>query len=167
MLKKIKEQRYLAITQYYILGIILAVIVFQLTTNSLYNNNLDFASLIDKEILKYIISTLAGGIVGGIVYILITINDPENQLKEETLWKSLKEKNLLFFIINGIAFAFGGFVYKIIRNLLELTNYDNLFQTLFSTEFIIDCMGIILAMVVFSILLSVGIKKRLNLLFGN
>jgi len=166
MWKKIKEQKYLAITTYYILGIVSAVIVFQFTTNSISNNKLDFTSLIDKEILKYIISTLVGGIVGGIVFILMTINKRERQLKEETLWKSLKEKNLLFFIRNGIAFALGGFVYKIIGNILNLTNYDNLFQILFSSENIIDYVGIILGMVFFSIFLSIGIKKRLNLIFG-
>ena len=166
MWKKIKEQRYLAISQYYVVAIVLAVIVFEFTTNSISNHKLDFHSLIDKETLKNIISALAGGVVSGIVFTLIKINDPEKQLKEETLWKSLKEEKSLFFIRNGIAFALGGFIYLIILHLVDLTNYAHSFQKLFSTEFVIDYVGIILAMVVFSIVLSVGLRKRLDLLFG-
>ena len=165
MWRKIKEQKYLTITKYYILGIILAVIVFQFATNSIRNHELDINSLIEKETLKYIISTLLGGIVGGILFILMTINKNDVQIKEKRLWENLKEKNLLFFIRNIIAFSIGGFVYKIITNLFDLTGSNNLIQSLFSADFIIEYVGIVLAMTVFSISISVGIKKRLNLLY--
>jgi len=166
MWKKFKEQKYLTITKYYILGIILAVIVFQFVTNSIRNHELDINSLIDKEILKYIISTLVGGLVGGVIFIIMTINNNDRQIKEERLWTNLKEKNILFFIRNIIAFSIGGFIYKIIMNLFDLRGSNNLIQTLFSTDFIIEYVGIVIAMTVFSILISVGIKKRLNLLYG-
>ncbi len=166
MWEKIKEQKYLTIAKYYILGIILAVIVFQFVTNSIRNNELDYNSLIEKEIIKYIISTLVGGLVGGIVFILMTINKNDRQTKEEKLWVNLKEKSILFFIRNIIVFSIGGLVYKIIMNLFDITSFNNLIQTLFSADLIIDYVGIVLAMTVFSILISIGIKKRLNLLFG-
>lgn len=166
MWKKIKEYKYLTITKYYILGIISAVIIFQFVTNSIRNNELNINTLIEKETLKYIISTLVGGLVSGIVFILMTINMKDRQIKEERLWANIKEKNILFFIRNIIAFSISGFVYKIIMNLFDLTGSNNLIQTLFSTNLIIDYVGIVLAMTVFSILISIGIKKRLNLLYG-
>ena len=165
MWKKIKDQKYLVTAKYYILGIIISVIVFQFFTNSIRNNELDINLLIDKETIKNIISKTVGGILGGFVFILMTINKKGKQLKEEILWTNLKEKNMLFYIRNIIAFSIGGFGYMIFTNLLDLTSFSNLTQTLFSTYFIIDYIGIILAMTVFSILLSIGIKKRLNLLF--
>ena len=56
MWEKIKEYKYLTITKYYILGIILAVIIFQFVTNSIRNNELNINTLIEKETIKYIIS---------------------------------------------------------------------------------------------------------------
>lgn len=165
MWRKIKEQKYFTIAKYYISGIILSVIVFQFVTNSIRNNELDYNSLIEKEIIKYIISTLVGGFVGGIVFILMILNKNNRQIKEEKLWVNLKEKNLLFFIKNIIAFSLGGFVFLFTRNLFDITSSDNIIQKLFSTELIIDYVGIIIAMTVFSILLTIGIKKRLDLLF--
>lgn len=166
MWKKIKELKYLAVAKYYFLGIILAVIVFQFTTESMRNLKFDFSSLIEKEIIIYMISTLVGGLTGGVVFIIMIINKKETQVKEKILWTTLKEKNSSFFIRNILAFSIGGFVYKLITNLFDLTSYDNFLQTLFSKDFVIGYVGMILAMTVFSILLSFGIKKRLNLLYG-
>lgn len=166
MWKKFKEQKYLSITKYYIIGVISAVIVFQFVTHSLRNHEFDFNVLVEKETLKYIISTLAGGLVGGIVFILMTINKNGRQIKEEKLWASLKEKEIPFFIKNIIAFSIGGFVYKIIMNLFNITSSNNLIQRVFPADLIIDYVGIILAMTVFSIFISLGIKRRLNLLYG-
>jgi len=166
MWKIIKEQKYLTIAKYYISGIILAVIVFQFVTNSIRNNELDINTLTEKETLKYLISTLVGGLFGGIMFILMTINNKDRQIKEERFWAYIKEKNTLFFIRGIIAFSFGGFVYRILMNLFDSTGSNNIIQTLFSTNSVIDYIGIILAMTVFSILLSVGLKKRLNLLYG-
>ncbi len=163
---KIKKYKYLTITKYYILGIILAVIIFQFATNFIRNNELDIKTLTEKETLGYIISTLVGGLVAGLVFILMTINKKDRQIKEERLWANIKEKNIVFFIRNIIAFSIGGFVYKIIINLFNLTDSNRFVRALFSTDFVIDYAGIVLAMTVFSILISVGIKKRLYLLYG-
>lgn len=152
--------------KYYILGIILAVIIFQFVTSSLRNNELDINSLLHIETLKRIVSTLVGGVVGGISFILMEINKKDRQIKEEKIWANIKERNVLFFIGNIIAFSIGGLAYMIVKPLFDITSYNNLIQTLFSADFIIDYVGIILAMTVFSILVSMGIKKRLNLLFG-
>lgn len=166
MWKKFNEQKYLTITKYYFLGIILAVIIFQFVTNSICNHELDFNSLIEKDTLKYIFSALLGGLAGGLTFILMIINKNDRQIKEERLWKNLKEKNMQFFIRNIIAFSMGGFIYKIIMNLFDLIGSNNLIQALFSADFIINYVGIVIAMTVFSIIISVGIKRRLNLLFG-
>jgi tRNA threonylcarbamoyladenosine modification (KEOPS) complex Cgi121 subunit len=168
MWKKIKEYKYLAITKYWISGIILAVITFQFITNSLLKNELDINILIEKETLKYIISNLLGGLLGGFVFITMTIynESKDSQIKEKRLRANIKEKNILFFINNIIAFSIGGFVYQIINNLFDLKGSDSFIQTLFSTAAIIDYAGIISAMTVLSILTTIGTKKRLKLLYG-
>lgn len=165
MWKKIKEQKYLTLAKYLFLGIILAVIVFQFVTNSIRNQGLDFNSLFDKEIIKYFISTLVGGFVGGITFILISAKEKNKKIIEEKKWLHIKEKNTAYFIENIIAFSIAGLVYKILMNWFDITRSKNLIKALFSTDFIIDYIGIVLAMTVFSIILSIGMKKRLNLLF--
>jgi hypothetical protein len=166
MWKKIIELRYLTLARYCFLGIILAVIVFQFVTKSMHNLELDFSSLIEKEIIAYIVSALIGGLVGGLVFILFLVNRNAGQIKDRTLWIKLKGKHALFFIKNIAVLSIGGFVYKLIINLFDLTSYDNLIESLFSRDYIIGYLGVILAMTVFSILLSIGIMKRLNLLYG-
>lgn len=162
---KIKEKKYMTIAKYYFLGIVLAVIVFQFVTKSMHNSGLDFNFLIEKEILKYIIVTLIGGFFGGFVFMLMTMNKNDKQIKDEILWANLKEKNKLFFIKNIIAFSTGGFVYILMGNIFDISSYDNILYMLFSKDHIIDYIGIISAMSVLAIFISVGIKKRLNLLF--
>ena len=166
MWKKIIDLKYLTVAKYYFLGIILAVIVFQFSTNSMHNLRFDFSSLIEKEIIKYLVSTLIGGLVGGLVFVTMVVNKIDKKSEERTHKANLEGNYTLFFIRNIIAFSIGGFVYKLIMNLFDLTSYDNLFQTLFSKDSVIGYIGMILAMIVFSILLSIGIKKRLNLLYG-
>ena len=123
MWKLIKNQKYLEIAKYSILGIILGVLIFQFTTNSMRNHELDFNSLIGSETLKHIVSTLVGGIVGGLVFIFFTINNNDRKNKEKKLWLELKEKKISFYIRNIIAFSIGGFVYKLLINLFDLNNF--------------------------------------------
>lgn len=164
MWKRFKSLKYLATIKYPFFGIILAVLVFQFVTKSMINHELYFNSLIEKQTIKFIIATLIGGFFGGYVIILME-NKTDRRIKEEILWEGIKENNILFFIKNIVAFSVGGFVYMIIGNLLDLESYDNLILVLFSADFIIEYIGIILSMSVFSILMSIGIKKRLSLLY--
>lgn len=166
MWSRIKELKYLSIAKCYFTGIVLAVFVFQFTTESTHNLKFDFSSLIGKEIAVYLISTLIGALVGGMVFVIMVVNKKEMQIREKDFWMNLKAKNTSFFISNMIAFSLGGFVFKLITNIFNLNSYDNIFETLFSKDFVIEYVGVILAMCVFSIFLSVGIKKRLNLLYG-
>ena len=166
MWSRIKELKYLSIAKCYFTGIVLAVFVFQFTTESTNNLKFDFSSLIGKEIAVYLISTLIGALVGGMVFVIMVVNKKEMQIREKDFWMNLKAKNTSFFIRNMIAFSLGGFVFKLITNIFNLNSYDNIFETLFSKDFVIEYVGVIFAMCVFSILLSVGIKKRLNLLYG-
>ena len=167
MWRKIIQLKYLSIAKYYFLGIILGVIVFQFATKSMLTHEFNFGSLIEKEIIVYFVSALLGGLAGGLVYVMMIVNNKDIQIKEKTFWTNLKKKNTSFFIRNIVALSLGGFVYKLTQNLIDLTSYENLFQALFTKRFVIDYIGIILAMTVFSIVLSIGIKKRLNLLYGN
>jgi len=167
MWKRLKDLKYPTIIKYYFLGIVLAVIIYQFVTKSMNNDTLFFHSLIEKNILKHIIAALIGGFVGGYVFILMTINKVDRQIKEELLWRNLKKNNLLFFIKNLITFSIAGFSYQLIGNLFNLKNYDNLIQSLFANNLIIEYIGIIAAASVFSIFISIGLKKRLELVFNN
>lgn len=162
---KIAELKYLFLAKYYFPGILLAVIVFQFVTKSMHNLRFDFSSLIEKEIIVNIVSALTGGLVGGLVFVILLVNSDNQQMKEKTFWTNLKGKYTLFHIKNIVAFSIGGFVYKLLMNLFSLTSYDNVIQSLFSKDFVIGYIGMILAMIVFSISLSIGIKNRLNLIY--
>ncbi len=163
---KIIDLKYLTVAKYYFLGILLAVIVFQFATKSMHKVGFDFSSLIEKENIKYIVSALIGGLFAGLFFVIFLVKKNDSQIEERTDRTSLEGNYTLFFIRNIVAFSIGGFVYKLIKNLFDLTSYDNLIQILFSKDFVIDYFGMIIAMTVFSILLSIGIKKRLSLLYG-
>ena len=165
MWKKIIDLKYLTVAKYYFLGIVLAAIIFQFATRSIHNAKLDFSSLIDIELLVYIISALLGALVGGIVFLSILIYRKDREFNDKSLYIYIKQKNSPFFIRNMLAFSLGGFIYMFLRNLIDLSSYDHLIQKLFSKDLVIEYIGMILAMTVFSILLSIGIKKRLNLLY--
>ena len=166
MCSRIKELKYLSVAKYYFAGIILAVIVFQFTTESMHNLRFDFSSLIGKEIVVYLISALIGGFFGGLVFVIMVVNKKDIQVREKQLWNDLKIKKTSFFIRNLIAFSVGGFIFKLITNIFNLNSYDSILQTLFSNDFVIEYVGIILAMSVFSMIFSIAIKKRLYLLYG-
>jgi len=167
MWNRLKDFKYQTIIKYYFSGIVLAVIVYQILTKSIENNTFYFNSLFEKEILKHIIAALIGGFVGGYVFLLMTINKVDRQIKDELLWRNIKKNKLFFFINNIIVFSIAGFSYQIIGNLFNLENYNNVIQSLFKTELIIQYVGIIAAASAFSILISIGLKKRLELLFNN
>ncbi len=166
MWQKIIDFKYLIVVKYYLLGIILAVIVYQFSTKSMLNMGLDFSSLFEKELFVRIISMIVGGLVGGLAALpmLVTKNARRN---EEISYKTKIVGNYkTFFIRNVFAFSVGGLVYELLINLFGLTSFDNLIKNLFSMDFVVGCLGSILAMSVFSILLSTGILKRLDLLYG-
>lgn len=165
MWKRCKDLQCLTIIKYYFIGIVAAVIVYQFVTNSIINHKLSFSSFIEKETFKHMIATLIGGFVGGFVFILMS-NKTDRLIKEKIFWENIKNRNTQFFIRNLLALSIAGFTYKLIGNFFDLESYDNFIQILFSRNFIIEYVGMIFAMIVFSILISVGIKKRLHLLYG-
>ena len=165
MWKKIIEHKYLTIIKYYFLGIILAVLAFQLMTGSMRNHALDISILIGMETLKYIFSSLVGGLFSGYIFMLFALKRTDRQIQEQGLWQNLKDNRTRFFIQNIIAFTIGGFAYKIVYNLFDLVDFNKLPKALFTSDFIVDYLGFAMATTVFSISLSIGIKKRLDLLF--
>ena len=167
MWKKFIELKYFLTAKYIFLGIILSVITYQFVTKSLLNNTIYFNFLIETDLLKNLVGIIAGGFVGGVIF-FITTNRIRNIQKEQEFYFFIKNKSQNYFIMNMIAFSIGGFSYKLIWNIFDLTNYNNLLQVLFSNDHMIDYVGIIISFWVFSIFLSLGIKKRLELLFkGN
>ena len=166
MWKKIIELKYLVTVKYIFLGIILSVIAYQFVTKSLLNNTIYFNFLIEADLLKNLIGIIVGGFVGGFIH-LLTTSRIRNTQKEHEFYFFIKNKGQNYFIMNMIAFSIGGFMYKFIDNILDLTNYNNLFQTLFSNDHLIEYVGMIISFSVFSIFFSLGVKKRFELLFEN
>lgn len=166
MWQKIIDFKYLIVAKYYFLGIILAVIVYQFFTKSMLNKGLDFGSLFEKELLVYMISTLSGGLVGGLVALPMFVNKNARRNEELSYITTIVGNYKTFFIRNVLAFSLGGLVYKLTVKLLDFSSYENYAQSLFSMDFIIDCLGMISAMSVFSIVLSIGLLKRLDLLYA-
>ncbi|WP_372645370.1 hypothetical protein, partial [Ancylomarina sp.] len=72
MWNKIKQAKYLLLGQYFLLGIILGVFVYQFLTQSLLNQSIDLRLLFDKETIGFLIACLVGGISGGMVFIIIS-----------------------------------------------------------------------------------------------
>ncbi len=167
MWKKIKDQKYLVLITYYIIGIILAVITYQFVTNSIHRHQLGFNTIIEYKTLKYIVATVIGGIIGFAVYIMLAINSKNIKIQDENNWMQLKKKKSIFFIRYITAFAIGGFVFIILNRFFTLLNSENIIQNLFSTDSIIEYIAFVLATVVFSIFFSIGTTKRLLQLYGD
>ena len=166
MWQKIIDFKYLIVIKYYLLGIPLAVIVYQFSTKSMLNMGLDFGSLFEKELFVRIISMIVGGLVGGLAALPMLVNKNARRNEEISYKTKFVGNYKTFFIRNVLAFSVGGLVYELLINLFGLTSFDNLIQNLFSKDFVIGYLGSILAMSVFSILLSIGLLKRLDLLYG-
>lgn len=166
MWQKIIDFKYLIVAKYYFLGIILAVIVYQFFTKSMLHKGLDFSSLFEKELLVYMISTLSGGLVGGLIALPMFVNKNARRNEELSYITTIVGNYKTFFIRNVLAFSLGGLVYKLTVKLLDFSSYENYAQSLFSMDFIIDSLGMISAMSVFSIVLSIGLLKRLDLLYA-
>ncbi|MFO7879122.1 MAG: hypothetical protein R6V52_03700 [Bacteroidales bacterium] len=166
MWKKIIEGKYLVIAGYYFAGIVLAVILYQFVTESMRHQQLYFKALIETEMLKLIVTTMIGGLVGGFVFLLLTINNKNRNKKEERLWAIFVKNGSTLFIINIITFTLGGIVFKLVGHFLDVITTDAKTQSLFSAESLIEYAGMIVAMIIFAVFLTIGIKKRLYTLYG-
>ncbi len=85
-MEKIKDQKYLVLFKYYILGITLAVIIYQFIANSIHIYQLDFNAIIENKTLKYIAATVFGGIIGFAVYIMLAVISKESKIQDEKNW---------------------------------------------------------------------------------
>lgn len=166
MWKKIVEAKYPAIAKYYFSGIVLAVIVYQLVTESMRHQQLYFKALIETGMIKHIVAAITGGFVGGIVFILLTINNKNRNKKEERLWAISVKNGSTLFITNIIVFMLGGIVFKLVGHFLEAITTDAKAQSLFSADARIEYAGMLVSMIIFAVFLTIGIKKRLHRLYG-
>ncbi len=168
MLTKIKNLKYTVLAKYLFVGVIVAVFVFQVVTVLLSNTKLVFNSIINIETLELIISVLFGAFVGGAVYTVMSVNDKNRELKERNLWNKRKDKkNRWLFIRNVIPFSLAGFAGLLTKSILKMNTYTPFFQSLFSSENTIRYIGIVLAASVLAILFTIGIDKRLKILYNN
>ncbi|MCZ4696010.1 hypothetical protein DWB61_14930 [Ancylomarina euxinus] len=168
MWNKIKQTKYLFLGQYFLLGIILGVFVYQFLTQSLLNQRIDLALLFDKETIGFLISCLVGGISGGIVYIIISLNDKTRVKRESNSWVKMKNAKISSLIFKAMfAFSMGAFVGMLAKKAMDLESYTNFMSSLFSSENMISYIGAVVAACVFAIPLSIGALKRLRLLYDN
>lgn len=165
MWKKIKNSEYKILLPYFIIGLILAVIIYQFITMSLQTHKLLFSSITEKKTLSLIFSSVIGGFVGLLTALIISNKDRE--ARDNKLWGYIKnKKKSLIIYTNILAFSLGGFVFLIIENIFELDSYNNFFQNLFSYKNIISYTGIIISAAVFAIIFTFGIIKRLKKLYS-
>jgi len=162
MWEKIKKYKYLTIAKYCSLGIILAVFIFQSVTSFMRTGE-----FYNTTTLKHIISTLIGALIGGFVFLLFIINTKDRSVNDNAISEYIREHQTLYFIRNIIAFSMGGFIFILIKNVFKVLSSGSLIKNVFSANFTIDYIGVILAMTVFSLFFSIGSKKRLNSLYGN
>lgn len=168
MWRKIKESKYLNLGQYFLLGIVLGVFVYQFVTQSLLNQHIDLDLLFAKETLGLLVSCLIGGSIGGLVYILISLKDKARVKREASSWALMKNAKMSKFILKAMfALSLGAFVGMLVKRAMEMESYDSFMSQLFSSENIISYIGIVLAACIFAIPLAIGGKKRLKLLYGN
>lgn len=163
MVKNLKKYEYLTLTRYCLLGLVVAVLVFQFVTISLTDHSLRFEALWATETFIRLISTLIGGLFGGLVFLLF----PQNELVEIARWKRLKNKGELSFILVYVfAFSFGLFVGGLVLKALDMETYDHFFASLFSPENAINHIGRIIAAAVFGLFFGLGMIKRMKKLYG-
>jgi len=165
---RIKQLKYLYLGQYFLLGIVLAVFAYQFITQSLLSQRIDLGMLFDKESIKLLVACLFGSVIGGIVYIIISVNDKTRERREANNWIKMKDAKISIVIFKVMfALSLGAFVGMIVKKGLDMESYVSFMQTLFSNENIISYVGAVVAACVFAIPLSIGAMKRLKLLYGN
>ncbi|MFT5749271.1 MAG: hypothetical protein ACI93S_000526 [Ancylomarina sp.] len=168
MWNKIKQSKYLNLGQYFLLGIVLGVFVYQFVTQSLIRQRLDLTILFDKETIGLLISCLVGGIIGGVVYMIISLNDKIRVRREANNWKIIKNAKISSLIFKAMfALSLGAFVGMLAKRAMEMESYDFFMDALFSSENIVSYIGAVVAACVFAIPLSIGVMKRLKLLYDN
>ena len=168
MWTKIKQAKYLLLGQYLLLGIILGVFVYLFLTQSLLNMRIDLALLFDKKTIGFLIACLVGGILGGLVYIIISLNDKTRERRESSNWAKMKNVKISLVIFKAMfALSLGAFVGMLAKKAIDLESYTNFMNTLFSSENIISYVGAVVAACVFAIPLAIGAMKRLKLLYDN
>lgn len=167
MLKKMKEIEYLILAKYYFIGVILAAIIYHFVSKSYINQILNINSIFGKEMIGLIIASVSGALVGGYIYYKDTISHSDRITKELQFWSQLKEKQMWFIITMITGGSIAGFGGQIVGVVIDMENYSNFFQNLFTQPAISRYLGIIFAGSVFGLFLSIGIIKRFKLLYGN
>lgn len=163
MFKNFKKYEYLILTRYCLLGIIIAVLVFQFVTMSLTDHSLRFDALWATDTFKLIIAVLISGLFSGLILMLF----PQNELLEMERRNRLKNIGKSTFILGSVtAFSIGMFGGGLAKAILEMRTYDHFFASLFSPENTINNIGRICAGAVFGLFLGLGMVKQMKKMCG-
>ena len=168
MWNKIKQAKYFLLGQYYLLGIVLAALIYQFVTQSMLSQSIDLKSIIKGETLIFVLAWLIGGGLGGILYVVVSIYDQTRVKRESNNWNTLKNARISSVIFKVMfALSFGAFVGMVIKKVINLESYDFIMSSLFSSENVTTYIGAVTAACVFAVPLSIGAIKRLRLLYDS
>ena len=159
MIDKLKKLEYFVLIKYYFMGIIISVFTFKVTKNILIQD----AYLFDKELLILEFATLIGALVGGIFFIFILNYDKQKELDDKQIKTYVSRGYSHILYKNIIVFSLALFVGLLTRNAFEISNFNELFSTPNSNNYI----SIIVAGSIFGLIMSIGKIKRYKLLISN
>ncbi|MRT94365.1 hypothetical protein [Ancylomarina sp. 16SWW S1-10-2] len=167
-MEKINQSKYLFLGQYFVIGVILTAFVYQFVTQSLLNKSIDLSLLFDKGTIAFVIACIIGSIVGGLFYIIISLNDKTRIERETRTWVTIKDAKFSLFLLKVMfALSFAAFVGMLVKRGMEMESSNSFMSALFSSDNMISYVGAVVAACVFAIPLSIGAMKRLKLLYGN
>jgi len=168
MWNKIKQSKYLLLGQYFLMGIFLGALTYQLVTQSLLNQRIDLMVFFEEDTLGFIFACLVGGVFGGIGFVIFSLNDKTRVKREANNWAIMKKSKISTVILKAMfALSVGAFVGMLAKQAIDLESYTNVMSSLFSSENVIVYIGAVVAACVFAIPISIGAMKRLKLLYNN
>ena len=168
MKNKFKNLKILVLAKYYFIGIILAVFVFQFVLMSLTNRTLDFGAFVANDTLRQLISLLFGAFAGGLIFLAMRWRAGNTTFFERQLWQSIDKNSLVWFRIRlMIAVSIGILVNINLDIVFDAEEFNLIGDALISEENIIRSISGVCGASVFGLILSVGVYKRLRLLFAD
>ena len=146
---------------YVVVAVIISVFVYEVTTYFLQTGALNFDKGFLKNMISDSIGALLGVIVGSFVFLLLSKSEDLNK-KMKKASDSMNKNLSKYFWKNILLFEIMGLIGKITKNLLDTLDNGVTVHSLFSSTFLAGYSGIILAMTVFAIMFTYGLKKQLE-----
>ena len=147
---------------YVVAAIIISVLVYELTSLFLQTGGLNFDKEFVKDTVSITLGYLAGVLVGGFVFLKLSNREDLNE-KSRKAFDAIRNNIVKFYWKNILLFVLMGLVSKVTKNLLDAFDNETTLNSLFSNTSLAEYAGVILAMVVFAVMFTYGLKKQLEL----